>query len=805
MNVEFLDEFDEVYRRNNKSSTTKNLRCFPGCKPAGHSQYGFCGNAVRVRVEVNGVVPVKSLYAWGDFFTHEPNLKEDFDVDISLNSIAELESRERTKKRPLNNLIRGEVVTETSSGSNEVTLIFNREYIGWHYQWVSKKNTNLYFHSFRIRLYSFDGTRFVLHGVACSPTFQIFSRRKAILSNKARRANKVIMLESPFMPKQPLFQTEVEKYKQFFPENPIGSLISEELLREYHENEVSIIREHRCLLKLQHYFFFFPPDKHGSFSADVPFGQDRALFMSSKETAEDFYQNSFSFDLPSLDLFPEKMPEESPQEQILRKLSTNGVDLVKEASELEEIGKRLLVFIKAFVEHDTKGMFDYWLTPQNVRKMRKALDAYDCLWQKDLEIDASRFEYFVFQKMFFSLSAEDFIKFVSQSPGPSADYVGFFSATMTHSNTTSILQSVQHVSNLLDLICENSPYLDQLSLHPLPKAVPGLFSQMKNLGLEMSPLELSRGTFLSKHIHFGQILLRKYYERERIQLDLTSFTQQFEKLSISSDLDLSVLSGEWRQTPFDTLKKDRFASSSLGKVLRAVVGFPVFRFMVIVFGIQFKKTELKLLQNKMVVQVNDALPTESTFVFNLNGKPEVCNFPPMRVTEGVDKRRVVSWIQENRKDYANIRIVYSFRLKPEAVEGGRLVGKLPSFASGLLGKDGPVSDTDSFFSSESSQNGTEGKQINGPFVRLCLDLKFDKNVRSSMVHLSVFTFVAEEGNCEQAVKRSRVSDNMSYTNRGLVAPPLEETKELEPLFLVEEGDETYNDGFMGSSSFCFYS
>ena len=49
--------FKGDYLRNNKSSDVKNLRCFPRCRDAckgGHSEKGFCGNAVKGVLKIVG-------------------------------------------------------------------------------------------------------------------------------------------------------------------------------------------------------------------------------------------------------------------------------------------------------------------------------------------------------------------------------------------------------------------------------------------------------------------------------------------------------------------------------------------------------------------------------------------------------------------------------------------------------------------------------------------------------------------------------------------------------------------------------
>ena len=48
--VEFTQDFDCEYARNNKACGVKNIRCFPFCSCGGHVVQGFCGQVVEATV-----------------------------------------------------------------------------------------------------------------------------------------------------------------------------------------------------------------------------------------------------------------------------------------------------------------------------------------------------------------------------------------------------------------------------------------------------------------------------------------------------------------------------------------------------------------------------------------------------------------------------------------------------------------------------------------------------------------------------------------------------------------------------------
>ena len=48
VNLQFVNEFNDVYKRNNKKGGIKSLRCFPLCKEFGHSKSNYCGRTLAL-------------------------------------------------------------------------------------------------------------------------------------------------------------------------------------------------------------------------------------------------------------------------------------------------------------------------------------------------------------------------------------------------------------------------------------------------------------------------------------------------------------------------------------------------------------------------------------------------------------------------------------------------------------------------------------------------------------------------------------------------------------------------------------
>jgi hypothetical protein len=61
LELTICNKFAEIYLRNNKSKTKKNMRCFPHCGDDGHRDQGFCGSPVSVSVSDGSKVNSQDL------------------------------------------------------------------------------------------------------------------------------------------------------------------------------------------------------------------------------------------------------------------------------------------------------------------------------------------------------------------------------------------------------------------------------------------------------------------------------------------------------------------------------------------------------------------------------------------------------------------------------------------------------------------------------------------------------------------------------------------------------------------------
>lgn len=52
-NIDWITPIGSGYLRNNRSTKQKSLRCFPTCSVKGHVEGGFCGQALKVRIQFN--------------------------------------------------------------------------------------------------------------------------------------------------------------------------------------------------------------------------------------------------------------------------------------------------------------------------------------------------------------------------------------------------------------------------------------------------------------------------------------------------------------------------------------------------------------------------------------------------------------------------------------------------------------------------------------------------------------------------------------------------------------------------------
>jgi len=173
------------FQRNNRRTGMKNLRCFPQCSERGHTPSGFCGTTLRCVCKLPVSIVASEVRTWGEFELAEaaPALKIG---DVISPDVAAL--KERSKSDPLKPWVRGDVQEmETVNDVATILVEFNKQLVAWHYSWTSSRYTCDARHMFRCYFFRVtDNDELVVIGVAETPQFQIFSRRRTALMEEAK-------------------------------------------------------------------------------------------------------------------------------------------------------------------------------------------------------------------------------------------------------------------------------------------------------------------------------------------------------------------------------------------------------------------------------------------------------------------------------------------------------------------------------------------------------------------------------------------------------------------------------------------
>lgn len=126
------------------------FRCFPTCKPSGHTTSGFCGNSLDVSlyIEINENSPSCHLFDsfWNDdvLFLAELKCSSESSQERSI-SKSEMSSLLRTKEAKCNPYIKGSIIsiettlTDAMKQLKKIDLTFNQDHKAWHYGWISHK------------------------------------------------------------------------------------------------------------------------------------------------------------------------------------------------------------------------------------------------------------------------------------------------------------------------------------------------------------------------------------------------------------------------------------------------------------------------------------------------------------------------------------------------------------------------------------------------------------------------------------------------------------------------------------------
>eukprot|EP00924_Labyrinthula_sp_SR-Ha-C_P014574 snap_masked-scaffold_34-processed-gene-1.64-mRNA-1 protein AED:1.00 eAED:1.00 QI:0/0/0/0/1/1/2/0/760 len=403
MNIEFLNTFKEVYQRNNKSSAVKNLRCFPECRPNGHCAQGFCGNAVSVRITFpNFSEGYHKLKAWGDFYTF-PNHKtyNSETSEESFYSLSEMKNSERNSKKPLNVLIPGRFEIDPNDPQKQnLILVFNRQFIGWNYQWQSNKTTSDYAHAFRVRIFTDieeSEDKIFCIKTAFSPKFKIYSRRKI-----GKPPQKYIIDRSSQL------LEEIKKYKYFFHSQCVIDLITPTALSKYKENYLQYRRENTYQRRITTFILNFC-------LANMENTRHPWLYLSCHGLCSlHLPDEEFIQEYPNLSLFKLQITESGPKLYNLRNFLHSY--LTKQAFEtlecdLEKLEQFILaqgnkIVVAQMPKSLLQNVSNSFQKRTTISSLEKFLNSQRSTLFQNLEVDLETFEYFLCLEVEKDLSAK---------------------------------------------------------------------------------------------------------------------------------------------------------------------------------------------------------------------------------------------------------------------------------------------------------------------------------------------------------------------------------------------------------------
>eukprot|EP00516_Mucochytrium_quahogii_P001204 CAMPEP_0203759254 /NCGR_PEP_ID=MMETSP0098-20131031/12208_1 /ASSEMBLY_ACC=CAM_ASM_000208 /TAXON_ID=96639 /ORGANISM=" , Strain NY0313808BC1" /LENGTH=819 /DNA_ID=CAMNT_0050652073 /DNA_START=516 /DNA_END=2975 /DNA_ORIENTATION=+ len=146
---------------------------------------GFCGQYLTCEVtSTPGLSEDETVRSWGEFVACGADEEHLPGAELTLDDAYK---KERNRQNPLRPWIRGEV----SDDDSKVTIVFNRQLLGWHYQWASTKHTCDAFHTYKAHIFILNQKTGMLRyiGSIMSPQFQLYSRRRQALMNEQHQAH----------------------------------------------------------------------------------------------------------------------------------------------------------------------------------------------------------------------------------------------------------------------------------------------------------------------------------------------------------------------------------------------------------------------------------------------------------------------------------------------------------------------------------------------------------------------------------------------------------------------------------------
>jgi len=189
-----------TYERNNRSNQMKALRCFPVCKPTGHSAVGFCGSSLKTVLEVT-ITPKCPPCQYYDAFwaqtVYIAELRCKDEAGLSAGryvSKRDVMSNLRSRTEKFKPYIKGQCTSVKTTESDGITtklisLEFNSEHNAWHYGWTSHKYSNSKSHVIDVMVLvqrSAVDERFFIAASFLSPEFTIVSTKRGRATKRVK-------------------------------------------------------------------------------------------------------------------------------------------------------------------------------------------------------------------------------------------------------------------------------------------------------------------------------------------------------------------------------------------------------------------------------------------------------------------------------------------------------------------------------------------------------------------------------------------------------------------------------------------
>jgi hypothetical protein len=170
IDVQFTNEFNTTYARNNKSKLKKNVRCFPQCCEIGHSSSQFCGQSVNVKLTSDTLSQqdLKSLLILGCF-----GCNKDAPPCVVGENLPESELRSIIHAT---NMIQGTPIT--AGGVFSGTFVISSS-SGWNYLNSVNQTRGQACHTFQVFSFSSSADGFLCQSSSASPPFQISSTKRS--------------------------------------------------------------------------------------------------------------------------------------------------------------------------------------------------------------------------------------------------------------------------------------------------------------------------------------------------------------------------------------------------------------------------------------------------------------------------------------------------------------------------------------------------------------------------------------------------------------------------------------------------